>query len=364
MHLPKPLLRTPGAAPGIEHEELIRYAEQLGPVSITCMDYNTTTVEEKEVADLQDFLGHHRPSWSAVRWINVEGLGDLKTIHGLATKYDLHPLAIEDLLHIQQRPKVEAYGGKESEHQSRLFIITRVPMFRDEELHHEQLSIFLGHSTILSFLGSSCDNLLESIRQRLRMDGSRIRNNDASFLAYALLDSVIDRYFPVLERYSDQADTLEDAILEHPEPSLINDIHQVKRDLLTLHRLVWPMREVVSILQRDPHECMSETTEMYLRDLYDHVIELIDIIETYREMSSDLTETYMSSISNRMNEIMKVLTLIGTIFLPLTFLAGVYGMNFHYLPELNYVWAYPAFWFTCIVLAVSMLIMFRRRKWL
>jgi magnesium transporter len=352
----------PGAAPGIEHDEIASLPGGTGQVSITCSDYSPGKVLIQEIDDLEDFVGHHRPEWSAVRWISVDGLSNMKAIHALATKYDLHPLAVEDLLHTRQRPKVESYGGEDSEFLARLFIVTRVLQIKDGRLQHEQLSIFVGHNTVLTFQETH-SNVWEPIRQRIKAKGSRLRSNDASFLAYSLLDAVVDSCFPILEHYSDRAEELEALILERSNPNVISEIHQLKRDLLLLRWVIWPMREVVSTLQRDPHECVSDTTRVYLRDLYDHVIQIIEIIETYREIASDLTETYMSSVSNRMNEIMKVLTLIGTIFIPLTFLAGVYGMNFHYFPELNQVWAYPAFWAICLILAIFMLLLFRRRNW-
>ena len=230
-------------------------------------------------------------------------------------------------------------------------------------MQHAQLSIFLGHNTVLTFQETSGE-MWDLIRQRIKAKGSRLRSNDASFLAYSLLDTVVDSCFPILEHYSDRAEELETRILEGSKPNILNEIHQLKRDLLLLRWVIWPMREVVHTLQRDPHECMSDTTHVYLRDLYDHVIQIIEIIETYREIASDLTETYISSVSNRMNEIMKVLTLIGTIFIPLTFLSGVYGMNFHYIPELDLRWAYPAFWLICTLLAIFMLVFFHRRNWL
>jgi magnesium transporter len=267
------------------------------------------------------------------------------------------------MLHKNQRPKVEAYGGEESEFMARLFIVTHALQIKGGRLQHEQVSIFLGHKTVMTFQESRSAEW-DTIRQRLNLKGSRLRNSDASFLAYSLLDAIVDSCFPILETYSDRAEELEARILEQSHPGLINEIHQLKRDLLMLRWVVWPMREVVSSLQREPHECVSETTRIYLRDLYDHVVQIIDLIETYREIASDLTETYMSSVSNHMNEIMKVLTLIGTIFIPLTFLAGVYGMNFHYFPELDQVWAYPAFWVICLVTAATMLLLFRHRHWL
>ncbi|HEU0294130.1 MAG TPA: magnesium/cobalt transporter CorA [Anaerolineales bacterium] len=352
-----------GAAPGIEHDELMKFSGGNGPTLVSCIDYSPGQVSFQEVDDLQDFLLHHRPEWSAVRWISVVGLSDMNAIHALATKYDLHPLAVEDVLHAKQRPKVESYGGEESEFLARLFIVTRILHIRDGKLQHEQLSIFVGHKTVLTFQATGGD-IWDLIRQRIRAKGSRLRSNDASFLAYSLLDTVVDRCFPILEHYSDRAEELETLIMTRSSPNLLNENHQLKRELLLLRWVIWPMRDVVLGLQRDSHECLSDTTHVYLRDLYDHVVQIIEIIETYREIASDLTETYMSSVSNRMNEIMKVLTLIGTIFIPLTFLAGVYGMNFRHFPELDLTWAYPAFWLICTLLTAAMLLLFRRRNWL
>jgi magnesium transporter len=258
---------------------------------------------------------------------------------------------------------VEPYGGGDSEVRARLFIIVRALQLQGDALHSEQISIFLGHKTVLTFCEAH-SAVWDPIRQRIDTKGSRLRASDASFLVYSLLDAIVDCCFPILEHYSDHMEELEAVILERGQRDTINDIHQVKRDLLLLRRAVWPLREVVSTLQREPHECVSDVTRVYLRDLYDHVVQIIDIIETYREMTGDLTDTYMSATSNRMNEVMKVLTIIGTIFIPLTFLAGVYGMNFHNLPELNLAWAYPAFWIVCILIAAVMLLLFRRRGWL
>ena len=352
-----------GSAPGIEHDELVNIPGGDSQPTVTCVDYSPGHVSIQEIEDIQEFVAQHRPEWSAVRWIRVVGLSDMSAIYALATKYDLHPLAIEDVLHARQRPKVESYGGDESELLARMFIVTRMLRIENDQLQHVQLSIFLGHSTVLTFQSTGGAEW-DSIYQRIKAKGSRLRGNDASFLAYSLLDTVVDRCFPILEHYSDRAEELEELILERSGMNSLGEIHRLKRDLLLLRWAIWPMREVVQALQRDPHECMSDTTLVYLRDLYDHVIQILDIVETYREIASDLTETYMSSVSNKMNEIMKVLTLIGTIFIPLTFLAGVYGMNFHYLPELGLRWAYPAFWVVCVLLIVVMLSFFRRRNWL
>jgi magnesium transporter len=355
--------KTAGAAPGIEHEEITALPGRDGQVAISCIDYSLDQVSLQEVDDLEEFVGQHRPEWTAVRWINIDGLVDTRAIQMLATKYKLHPLAIEDMLQKKERPKVDTYGGEDSEFMARLFIVTHAVHFVEGRLHHDQVSIFLGHKTVLTFQEFHCPEW-DTLRQRIKSKGSRLRKSDASFLAYSMLDAIMDNCFPILETFSNRAEELEALILKQPDPDLINQIHQFKRDLLLLRWVVWPMREVASFLQRESHECVSETTRVYLRDLYDHVVEIIDLIETYREIASDLIENYMSSVSNRMNEIMKLLTLIGTIFIPLTFLAGVYGMNFHYFPELNQMWAYPAFWLVCLVTASIMIWWFHRRHWL
>ncbi len=364
MRMPfSPIQTVPGAAPGIEHDEIAALPGSTWQARVSCIDYCPANVVVEEIEDLESFLAKHRPDWSAVRWINVDGLADREAIHALATKYDLHPLAIEDVLNLGQRPKIESYGGEESDLNARLFIVARAMQRSKGSLQHTQVSIFLGHKTVLTFHDAPMD-AWDPIRLRLKSKGSRLRKLDASFLAYSLLDAIVDRCFPILEAFGDRAEELEAQILENAQRRTINEIHQFKRELLLVRWAIWPMREVVASLQREAHECVSDATRVYLGDLYDHVIQIIDIIETYREIASDLTETYMSSISNRMNEVMKVLTIIGTIFIPLTFLAGVYGMNFHYFPELDQPWAYPAFWIICVLLAVIMLLVFRRRSWL
>ncbi|MCU0293896.1 MAG: magnesium/cobalt transporter CorA, partial [Thermoanaerobaculaceae bacterium] len=287
----------------------------------------------------------------------------------LAIKYDLHPLAIEDVLHLSQRPKLDAYDAA-SEHQARLFVIVRMLQLVEDRLESEQVSIFLGHKTVLTFQEAPGD-VWDPIRTRLQTRGSRLRQNDASFLAYALIDAIVDHCFPILEHYGDRLEELEDSILERPTSSVISEVHTLKRELLLLRRALWPMREVVHTLQREPHECMSDTTRTYLRDVYDHTVQIIDIIETYREVATALAETYMTSVSTRLNEIMKVLTIIGTIFIPLTFLAGVWGMNFgDSMPETLHAaeyfpWIYPVgFWALCLATAAGLYAWIRRRGWL
>jgi len=353
---------TPGSAAGIEPHELASVPGQAVSVRITSIDYSVDQVLFEEVGDLPSFIARHRPEWSAVRWINVDGIGDLGVIRALAEKYHLHPLAIEDVLHVPQRPKVQAYE-EDAGFQARLFIIVRELELRENLLHTEQVSIFVGHKTVLTFQETPGD-VWDPIRQRIRTLGSLLRRNDASFLAYSLIDAVVDEAFPILELFGDRLEELEDRVLQHPSQDTIQEIHRVKRELLLIRRALWPMREVLSKMQREPHECFSEVTRTYIRDVYDHAVQAIDIVETYREVATGLTETYMTSMSNRMNEIMKVLTIMGTIFIPLTFFAGVYGMNFEYLPEFKWRYGYAMFWAICLATAGGMIAWFRRRGWL
>ena len=353
---------APGSAAGIEPHELTPVTTQKPSVRVTCIDYSPQRALFEEIQDLPAFIAQHRDDWSSVRWINVDGLNDLGVVRALAEKYRLHPLAIEDVLHVPQRPKVQAYED-DGNYQARLFIITRELELREGQLHTEQVSIFVGHRTVLTFQETPGD-VWDPVRQRIRSAGSAVRANDASFLAYSLIDAVVDESFPILELFGDRLEDLEDVVLQRPSPDVIQEIHRMKRELLLVRRALGPMREVLSKMQREPHECFSDVTRTYMRDVYDHTVQAIDIVETYREVAGGLTETYMTAMSNRMNEVMKVLTIIGTIFIPLTFLAGVYGMNFHHFPELDWPYAYPTFWAICLGTAVGMVVWFRRRGWL
>jgi magnesium transporter len=352
----------PGTVSGLNPQDLTRLPSAPGAVRVTCIDFSPAQVAVQEVRDIERFVAEHRPPWSLVRWINVDGLNDLTVVKALAEKYRLHPLAIEDLLQIPQRPKVETYQNV-SEFQARIFIIARMLEIENGHLRSEQISILLGHKTVLTFQESPGD-VWDPIRLRLQTPGSLLREGDPSFLVYSLIDSIVDHCFPILEHFGDVLEDLENRVLERPTRDVQHEIHQVKRELLLLRRGVWPMREVVHRLQREQHECFSDNARTYMRDVYDHTVQIIDIIETYREVAVGLTETYISAMGNRLNEIMKVLTIIGTIFIPLTFLAGVYGMNFHFFPELEVRWAYPAFWGVCVATAGVMLVWFRRRGWL
>jgi magnesium transporter len=297
-----------------------------------------------------------------VRWVNVDGLTDMGVIRALAEKYNLHPLAIEDLLNAGQRPKVDRYEA-EGEWQARLFISARmVKVGGRGEVRSELVSIFAGHKTVLTFQATRGD-AWGDIRRRIAKEGTRVRRGDASFLVYSLLDAMVDQCFPLLEHYGEWLEELEGRVLQEPKREVIREVYRVRRELLQVRRAVWPMREVVHALQVETHECFGEEARVYMRDVYDHLVQIIDVLETYREMGVELAEMYMGVMSNRMNEVIKVLTIIGTIFIPLTFLSGVYGMNMR-IPEEQWAWAYPTFWVVCVVVAGGMVVWFRRKGWL
>ncbi|MBF0103341.1 MAG: magnesium/cobalt transporter CorA [Desulfobacterales bacterium] len=330
-------------------------------MKITCIDYSPEEFQIEDVLDISDFISKHRPVWSQVRWINVDELTHAETINDLVQKYQLHPLAIEDVLNKTHRPKIEDYLSS-GDLPGRLFIVARSVELHDNKLQTEKMCFFLGQKTVFTFQEIPGDNF-DSIRNRIKVSGSRLRQHDASFLLYMLLDAIVDSYFPIMEYYSDKLEEIEEEMLAMPNQKTLKKLHYIKHQLLILRRTARPMRDIVSELYREQHECLSEISHTYFRDVYDHCIQIIELIETYREIASSLTEMYMSAVSNRMNEIMKVLTMMGTIFIPLTFLAGVYGMNMP-IPENNWAITYPIFWLLCIVIALVMLFLFRRKHWI
>ncbi len=368
LEFPRIVKNDPGSAAGIEHQDLAKLPSKAEGCFVTCIDYSADRVRVEDITDLEDFILHHRPEWSQVRWVNVDGLADMTIIQALAEKYEIHPLAVEDLLHVSQRPKVDTYGEDAAHSRGRMVIITRMIQMIEGRLQSEQITIVLGHNTVITFQESRGD-VWDPIRDRIKKTGSRLRLNDASFLAYSLLDAIVDHCFPILEEFGDHLEELEEEVFEHPSEEIVQEIHRLKRQLLLLRRQVWPMREMIHALQRETHPCLSEMTRVYLRDVYDHAVQIIDLLETYREVAAGLTETYMVATSNRMNEIMKVLTIMSTLFIPLTFLAGVWGMNFKGMPEIESEWAYPwfypiGFWTVCIGIAGGLFYYFKKRGWL
>jgi magnesium transporter len=350
-----------GVAAGVELQDLARRPTRKGSVLVSCIDYDPENLLVQEIEDFPEFIERHRPSWSKVRWINLRGLGDMHVIRALAEKYELHPLAIEDVLTGQQRPKVDDYPGL-GEHPGRLFVVAKLVRPTRQRVASRQVSFFLGRNTLVTFQDSSQD-IFDPVRRRLESQGSRLRTNDVSFLLYVLLDSIVDEFYPLLEEYARRVERIEHSVLTAPNRETLESIHRMKRDLLMIRRVAWPMRELIRELSREHHECLSAEAATYLRDVYDHMLVIFELVQCHHDFITTLTETYMSTVSNRMNEIMKTLTIISTIFVPLTFLAGVYGMNMP-IPENQFAWTYPLFWLIAVILIVTMLRWFKIKGWL
>ena len=295
-----------------------------------------------------------------VVWVNVEGLGSERTLRDLAALFHLHPLAMEDVVNVHQRPKVDRYGEL-------LFITLRMHA-QKQVLQTEQVSMFVGKKFVVTFLEDPGD-CFDAVRRRLRESDGLIRQRGSDYLAYALLDGAIDAFFPLLEEFGEQLEALEDEVILQPTPKVAARIHDAKFNLRALRRVIWPLRDAMNELNRDSSSIICDETRVYLRDLYDHTVQIIDIVETYREMGSDLTDLYLSSLSNRMNEIMRVLTVIATLFMPLSFIVGIYGMNFNTefawnMPELNWRFGYLFVWGVILSTTLGMLGYFYRRGWL
>ena len=294
-------------------------------------------------------------------WVNVDGLGDLETLTRIQEIFGLHRLALEDVVNVHQRPKAELY-------EDHLFVVARMPR-PGAGLETEQFSLFLGKGYVLTFQEAPGD-CLEAVRERIRNERPRIRAGGPDYLAYAIIDAVIDSYFPLLEGIGDQLEALEEEVLARPHSSQVPILHGIKRDLMNLRRIVWPLREVLAGFVREESPLITEATKIYLRDCYDHTIQIMDLLESYRDVATGLMDLYLSSISNRMNEVMKVLTIIATIFIPLGFIAGLYGMNFNpeisrwNMPELNWALGYPFALGVMGTIALVMLVFFGKKGWL
>ena len=331
-------------------------AKKTDKTRITIIDYDAAGFIEKEVGSAEEcFPFKETPT---VTWINVDGVHDAGIIEKLGGRFDIHPLVLEDIMTTTQRPKIEDLGGA-------VFVVLRMIEFDETsfEMAADQISLILGPNYVLSFQETPGD-CLDPVRERIRSGKGRIRKLGPDYLAYALIDAVVDNYFFVLERFGEKIDGLEERLIAEPRRELLHEIHALKRDMIDLRKSVWPLREVVSGLERLESPLIKKSTGVFLRDVYDHAIQVIDTVESFRDILTSMVETYLSSVSNRMNEVMKVLTIIATIFIPITFLVGVYGMNFQFMPEIKWRWGYAFVWVVIIGTIVTMIAYFRRKKWL
>jgi len=340
-----------GARPGT-----LVIAEDAPVPKIRIIHYTSDDVREQEVTDLEQL--REAFSEDSVTWVDVQGFGDEDTVRRIGEIFSLHSLAIEDVVNVPQRPKAEAYDGQ-------LLLITRmVRLTGPLDIDIEQVSIVLGKGYVLTFQERYGD-VLDPVRSRIQgSKGLQFRSQGPDYLAYAILDTIIDGYYPVLESLGDQLGELEDVVIANPSPGLLRKLNRTKNMLANLRRSLWPQRESVNSLIRDSNPFVTDRTRTYLRDTYDHCVQTSEVIEMYRETATGLMNTYLSSVANRTNDVMKVLTIMASIFIPLTFLAGIYGMNFENMPELHVWWSYPLVWGVMLLMSFGMVVYFRRKGWI
>ena len=325
-------------------------------VKITVIDYDEKQFQEKEAKSIKEcFPFKEQPT---VTWINIDGLGQMELIEKLGECYGLHSVIIEDILNTDQRPKMEDF-------ETYVYIVLKMLFYdeRNKAIDAEQVSILLGSNFVIS-LQERPGDVFETIRERIRNAKGRIRKMGSDYLAYALIDAIVDNYFLILEKVGENIESLEEQLINDPAPQTLRAIHDSKREMIFLRRSVWPLRELISGLLRNETKLVKKNTQIFLRDLYDHTIQVIDTIESLRDMASSMIDIYLSSVSNRMNEVMKVLTIIATIFIPLTFISGIYGMNFKHMPELEWTGGYFVVLSGMAIIGILMLIYFKRKKWI
>lgn len=347
----------PGTLPGTLDLEV-----NAPPPETILIDYNENTATRLKITSPENCIPYLESE--SISWVNILGLGNLDTWQKMAKVFKLHPIALEDVVNMPQRPKVVQY-------QDQLVIIAWVVRLKSDSqgLEKEQVSIILGKHYLISVQENAKSDCLKPVRDRIRQNKGIVRKQNADYLAYCLLDTIIDGFFPVLEEYGERIETLEDEVVFNPTNQTLKKIYKMRRELLTLRRAIWSQRDAINLLIRDRSDLISPEVRVYLQDCYDHTIQVRDMVETYRELSSGLMDIYLSSVSNKMNEVMKLLTVISTIFIPLTFIVGVYGMNFDpevspwNMPELNWGYGYPVCLVTMLAIAVCLIYFFWRRGW-
>lgn len=349
----------PGEAPG---SVVFRGDKKLEEIQLTILDYDEDSFDTIPIDDIESSLPYLKES--TVTWIKVNGLHDVEKLKTIWDFFDIHPLAREDILNPAQRPKIDAY-------ENHLFIVLRGISFNEEgdiQLESEQISILLGKNYVLSFQETD-KPIFDPVIKRLTPEGTRLRKSASDYLAYALVDTVVDHYFHALDLIGDQIENLEGEIIANPNEEALQRIHHIRRDLIQFRKSVWSLRDALNSLIRDDTAFFKKETKIFLRDVYDHVVQIIDTLENYREMIFGIYDMYMSTISNKMNEVMKVLTVIATIFIPLTFIAGIYGMNFDpgaspwNMPELAWYYGYPFSFVLMLLMAGGMIYFFKKQNW-
>ena len=342
-----------GMSPGT----LVHVGEQkIDKARITLMNYDQERLEEKVLKRIEEsFACKDTPP---VSWINIDGLHEVEVIEKIGTHFGIHPLTMEDIVNTGQRPKVEDF-------EDYIYLVFKMLKF-DEATSHiasEQVSLVLSSYYLISFQETEGD-VFNFVRERIRKGRGRIRKSGPDYLAYALIDAAVDHYFLILEKIGEKIEQLEERLHVQPTPEILQAIHDLKRELIYFRKQVWPIREVLNTWQKTESTLMQDANKVFIRDVYDHTIQVIDTIESFRDIVSGMMDLYLSAVSNKMNEVMKVLTIMATIFIPLTFVAGIYGMNFKYMPELEWKWSYLVLWMVLIAIFFGMIFYFKRKKWL
>jgi magnesium transporter len=347
------LSKKAGMPPGTLHLE----GEPLtGPVRITVIDYDQGHFEERRVETIEECFPYR--DTSTVTWINIDGLTNTEVIEQIGRHFSIHPLILEDLLNTDQRPKMEDLDLY-------LYLHLKMLMLPGEtrDIKAEHVSLIIGKNYLISFQEDIGD-VFDPLRERIRKEGGRVRKNGPDYLGYSIIDNIVDNYFVVMEKIEERVEALEEELVVNATRESLTKINRLKKDMIYLRKAVWPLREMILALERSESPLIRDDTRIYLRDVYDHTIQVIDTLETFRDIISGMIDIYLSSLSYKMNEIMKVLTLIATIFIPLTFVAGVYGMNFRYMPELQWEYGYVTVWGIMVAMVVVMLVFFRKRQWI
>ena len=330
--------------------------KKIETVKITVINYDQTHFQEKEATSVEECLSLENTS--QITWINIDGIHDVEIVQKIGDYFNIHPLTLEDILNTRQRPKIEDFTEY-------VFLVLKAWHYHEKErkVYTEQISLILGPHVVISFQESE-SNVFDPIKKRIRNEKSIIRKMGADYLAYALVDAIVDNYFVILETFGEDIEDIQEKLLADPTTETLEAIQTLKREMITLRKSVWPLREVVNNLERGESPLIKKGTLVYLRDVYDHTIQVMDTVETFRDMLAGMLDIYLSSLSNKMNEVMKVLTIIATIFIPLTFIVGIYGMNFVHMPELQNYWGYPVVLMLMSVIGLSMVVYFRKKKWL
>ena len=341
---------------GLSPGTLLHVGERkVDDVKISIMDYDEAHLREMTVDTIEE-CGQFMET-DSITWINISGIHDIDIIQKLGNCFGLHALVLEDILNTEQRPKMDDFD-------TYLFLSLKMvyPDADYQTINYEQISLIIGSSYVISLQEVQKD-VFDTVRERIRHAKGRIRKKGSDYLAHALIDLVVDQYFKILEELGEKIELLQDSVIENPEPSSLVVIQGLKKEILFLRRSIWPLREIINTLTRGESDLIHEDTVIFLRDVYDHTIHIIETIETFRDMLSGILDIYMSNMSNRMNEVMKVLTIIATIFIPMTFIAGIYGMNFKYMPELEWFWSYPVLLLALLGMFLIMIFWFKRKKW-